>query len=370
MKIFAYPPHLITPCLVVDRTRMQANIKRMSAALQQRGVVLRPHAKTHKNVHIAQLQMEAGAAGITVATLDEAEVFAAGGISDIFIAYTVWASEAKADRFRRLASQVNLRVGVDSVEALEQLARVMSGVRYEVLVEVNSGAGRCGVQAEAAADIAKAAIAFDVPVVGVFTHGGHAYNGIDVVQRAADDERRALEVAADAMRGAGLQVSVLSAGSSPTALLSSRPPVTEERPGAYVFGDAGSVVHETCSIDDIAAVVVATVVSTAATPGQFVIDAGSKVLGKEPAYSPYAGYGTIAQFPHATLQALSEEHGVVATNGGGAPEVGDVVAVVPNHICPVVSSVDELVIVDDGELVDVWPVDARGRSQFTRDRPH
>jgi D-serine deaminase-like pyridoxal phosphate-dependent protein len=362
MNTFAFPRSLTTPCLVVDLSRLEANIARMTSALGGRGVGLRPHAKTHKSVRIAAMQVEAGADGITVATLDEAEVFAAAGISDIFIAYTVWPSGDKARRMRRLAERVRLRVGTDSVHAIEQIAATL-GDSVEVSIEINSGAGRCGVHPSGVAPIVTAALEHGVRLVGVFTHGGHAYYGADAVVPAAEDERRTLHEAAEVMRDAGIEPLVISAGSTPTALHSSRPPVNEERPGGYVFGDLDAVVHGACEVDDLAAVVVSTVVSVAAKAGQFVIDCGSKAIGKEEATLPFSGFGTIAEFPRSVLVKLSEEHGIVTAGTGPMPQVGDVVTVVPNHSCPVLAAMSEMVVVKDGDVVDTWPVDARHRHQ-------
>ncbi len=172
------PPGLDTPCLVVDLDRAEANARRMGEAAAERGVVLRPHVKTHKSVALARLQLDVGAVGITVGTLGEAEVMAAGGIDDIFIGYPVWAEGPKADRLRSLHSATPLVVGVDSEAGADRLAAAVAGAptRLRVLVEIDSGARRTGVSSpDAVRAVARHARDAGLEVIGVFTHGGHGY---------------------------------------------------------------------------------------------------------------------------------------------------------------------------------------------------
>lgn len=355
------PDRLDTPATVLDVDRMDRNIARMAATLAGRGVALRPHAKTHKSLHVARAQLLQGAAGITVATLGEAEVFAAGGVEDIFVAYPVWATDPKAARLRQLAGRTRLRIGVDSAAGARQLATALGGAPVEVLVEVDSGEARTGVATPAEATaVADAAGAAGLPVVGVFTHGGHSYRGPDAGVGAADDEVRTLSAAARALQKHGHDVSVRSAGSTPTAELSARDGVTEERPGTYVFGDRQQVRLGACTAADVALVVATTVVSV--TAGRAVLDAGAKALSKDlPA--TVAGYGLLPDYPEAVITRVYDHHAVVDPGDGPLPRLGEVLGVVPNHVCPVVNLVDELVVVSGGRVVDRWPVSARGRSQ-------
>jgi D-serine deaminase-like pyridoxal phosphate-dependent protein len=357
------PDELDTPCLVVDLDRLEANLAGMAGLLAGRGVALRPHAKTHKSVAVASRQLAAGAAGLTVASLGEAEAFADAGCDDLFVAYPLWAAGPKAARLRALQERARLSVGVDSAAAAAVLGAAVagSGRPLQVLVEVDAGLHRTGVPPGRAATVADAAGRAGLEVVGAFAHAGHAYLGPDRVAAAADDERRALEVAQSALLRAGHEAWVLSAGSTPTAARSAAGAVTEERPGTYAFGDRQQVGLGSCRRDQVALVVAATVVSAAA-PGQVVLDAGSKALSMDrPAW--LAGHGELPAYPGVTPARLSEEHAVCeVAPGAAAPPPGEVVAVVPNHVCPVVNLFDQLLVVRAGQLVDAWPVDARGRS--------
>jgi D-serine deaminase-like pyridoxal phosphate-dependent protein len=357
------PAELDTPCLVVDLDVVEANARRLAGELDARGVRLRPHTKTHKSIRLAQLQLEAGASGITVGNLGEAEVMAAGGIDDLFVAYPVWAAGPKAARLRALNDTVRrFAVGVDSIPGAERLAAAVAGSSrpLRVLVEVDPGNGRTGVAPGRAADIALAARSLGLGIAGVFAHGGHAYAGRDAAGAAAD-EVATLGAAAAALRRAGLEAPIVSAGSTPTAVLAARGEVNEIRAGTYLLGDRQLLALGAVPPDGLALWVAATVVSTA-VPGQVVVDAGAKSLTKDrPEYLD--GHGFLPAYPDAILDRLSDYHGVVRIPPeAAAPGIGEVVAILPNHACPVVDLFDSFVAVRAGKIVGVWPVDARGRS--------
>jgi D-serine deaminase-like pyridoxal phosphate-dependent protein len=359
------PSDLDTPALVIDLDIVERNARRMAQALAHAGVALRPHVKTHKSVALARLQIEHGAAGITVGTLGEAEVMADGGITDIFLAYPVWAAAAKAHRLRALAERSGLTfaVGFDSVAGAHQLASAMAGspARLRVVLEIDSQYGRTGVPADRAGEVAAAAQQAGLEVIGAFTHGGHSYYGPDAVEPAATDEVEALAAAARSLQSAGIDAAILSAGSSPTALAAARPPVTEMRAGTYLIGDRLQVAIGASPADGVAIAVAATVVSDS-YPGQVVIDAGAKSLTKDvPAF--LSGFGTIPAYPDGVIERVSDYHGQVRFPDGAArPHVGEVVAVVPNHACPVIDLYDSFVATRSGAVVGSWRVDARGRS--------
>ncbi|HEX5494968.1 MAG TPA: alanine racemase [Mycobacteriales bacterium] len=364
MAPWAMPGGLDTPVAVVDLPTLERNIARMAGALADRGVALRPHAKTHKSVQVARRQLAAGAAGITTATIGEAEVFAAAGVTDIFVAYPVWPSPPKARRLAALSGRCRLRVGLDSTDAagpLGEVARAAGGL--EVLVELDSGEGRTGVPDPAGAvAVADAARRHGLDVAGVFTHGGHSYSSATAPGPAADDEVRTLLAAAAALASAGHHVRVVSAGSTPTAVSSARDGVTEERPGTYAFGDRQQVALGAAGPADVALAVASTVVSVSAAAGRFVLDAGAKTLAKD---SPetLVGFGALPAWPEATIVRTYDHHAVADAGGAERPKPGDVVAVVPNHVCPVVNLAAELAIVADGRLIDRWPVDAATRNR-------
>ncbi|HEY7702337.1 MAG TPA: alanine racemase [Candidatus Limnocylindrales bacterium] len=366
------PPHLSsearasidTPALVVDVDRVDAAIERMATAMAERGVALRPHAKTHKSIEVGRRQIAAGAVGLTVGTIGEAEVFAEGGLDDLFIAYPLVPAGPKGERLRTLAGRARLRLGIDSAAGARAVAGALGDERdrVPVVVEIDSGGRRTGVAPGDAGAVARAARDLGMSVVGVFTHGGHGYHGPDARAGAADDEVRCLTDAAASLRAEGIEPAVISAGSTPTALGSARDAVTEERPGTYVFGDRQQVALGSIDADAVAAMIVARVVSVNGAGRRFVIDAGAKTLTKDvPAY--LAGHGSIPELGGLVVARVSDYHGVVEVPDGAAlPEIGRVVAVVPNHICPVVDLFASMGVVRDGQLVDAWRVDARGRS--------
>ncbi|KUG57013.1 alanine racemase [Kocuria rosea subsp. polaris] len=371
------PDAVDTPDVLIDRDVLQHNIERMAAAVRERGLHLRPHAKTHKVPQIAALQLAAGAAGLTVATLGEAEVFAAHGAGDLFVAYPLWVGPRQADRLRRLSATARISVGTDSAEAAavmgEQLGDAAGDVA--VLVEVDSGHHRSGVHPDAAADVARAAARAGLRVEGVFTFPGHSYApGMPV--EAAAQEQRALDRASGQLEAAGFEVLRRSGGSTPSALLTDSTAATEVRPGVYVFGDAQQLELGRCAPEDIALTVAATVVSrheggTASSAGgggeddvprRVVLDAGSKVLGSDrPAWA--TGYGRLMDHPDARITALSEHHAtVVWPEDAPLPALGERLRVIPNHVCLTMNLVDDVAVVRGGTLLERWTVAARGKN--------
>ena len=359
------PDGLDTPALVIDLDVVERNAGRLAGAMAERGIALRPHAKTHKSIELGRIQLAHGAIGLTVGNLGEAEVFAAAGFADLFIAFPVWAVGAKATRLRALHDddQLDLSVGFDSVEGAERLAAAVAGLSrpLPVLLELDPGNRRSGARPENAGAIASAAARAGLEVRGLFTHGGHGYRSREATISAGEDEVLALSIGRDALRAVGIAPTVISAGSTPTQYSAARSPVTEMRPGTYLLGDRQQWALGAQPSDGLAAVVAATVVSTA-VDGQVVIDAGAKALTKDVA--PYLeGHGAIPAYPGAVIERVSDYHGVVRIPAGTtAPALGEVVAIVPNHICPVVDLRDGFVATRDGSVVGTWPVDARGRS--------
>ena len=367
---------LDTPCLLVDVDRLDANIARMAALAATRQVLLRPHAKTHKSPAVAARQLAAGARGLTVATVSEAEVFAAAGFDDLFLAYPLWVTPAQGRRLRALLEIVTLTIGVDSPDAARALAAQVSTQlpddlrdRLRVLVEVDSGQHRSGVRPDDAGELAEQAGHAGLDVRGVFTVPGHSY-APDGRQRAADDEADALARAAAALTERGIAAEVVSGGSTPSVgLAPSGDPgtaagtaagagMTELRPGVYVFGDAQQWELGAMQPEEIALTCLGTVVSHAG--GQLVLDSGSKALGADRA--PWAtGHGRLLDHPEARITGLSEHHAVVQWPVGmPRPELGSRVRVVPNHVCNAVNLADRLLVVANGRIVDSWPVAARG----------
>ncbi|MFE7629684.1 alanine racemase [Kocuria sp. NPDC057446] len=375
------PEEVDTPDVLIDRDVLQRNVEKMAAAVRERGLRLRPHAKTHKVPEIAALQLAAGAAGLTVATLGEAEVFAAHGAEDLFVAYPLWVGPRQAERLRRLSAAARISVGVDSAEAAAamggQLGDAAAGIA--VLVEIDSGHHRSGVHPDAAADVARAAARAGLRVEGVFTFPGHSYApGMPV--EAAAQEQRALDRAAGQLEAAGFAVPRRSGGSTPSALLTDGAAATEVRPGVYVLGDAQQLELGRCALEDIALTVAATVVSRHeggpagstdgstddgaddGVPRRIVLDAGSKVLGSDRA-AWATGHGRLMDHPEARITALSEHHAtVVWPEDAPLPALGERLRVIPNHVCLTMNLVDDVAVVRDGALLERWTVAARGRN--------
>jgi D-serine deaminase-like pyridoxal phosphate-dependent protein len=355
--LWPLPEDIDTPALVLDLETLSANIDSMASRILAKGVTLRPHAKTHKSPQIARLQIEHGARGLTVATLGEAEVFAANGFDDVFIAYPLYASGSKARRLRELAETIRLSVGVDSIDAARVLAEVAGAGGLTVLIEVDSGQHRSGVVPEAVADLAVRCGELGLDVGGVFTHGGHSYRP-SAAAGAAADETRALGLAVEHLAERGITARAVSAGSTPTAVASAIGPVTEERPGTYVFNDRQQLALGTAGREEVAVAVAATVVSTA-VQGQAVVDAGSKALASDrPDW--LNGHGMIPELGDAPVVSLSECHGLVQLGEQPAPRIGSVVRVVPNHVCTAVNLFDHYEVVSKGQVVDRWAIAARG----------
>jgi D-serine deaminase-like pyridoxal phosphate-dependent protein len=354
------------PGLAVDAGVLERNLRAMADSAARRGLALRPHAKTHKCLEIARRQIELGAVGLSVATVGEAEVFADGGIGDLFIAYPVWAGDDRGGRLAALARRVQLTVGVDSAAGADRLAAALGrGTSVKVLVEVDCGLNRSGVRPAGAAAVATAAAGAGLTVAGVFTFPGHSY-GPGAAVPAAKDEAAALAEAADAFAAAGLPCGVRSGGSTPSAALA-EPPATEIRPGVYVFNDTQQVTMGSCLLGDVALAAVANVVSVPAAD-RFVLDTGTKILGADrPPWTP--GHALLPGFGGWRIDRMWEHHAVATPDRDAAPgdvaappRVGDQVIVIPNHVCTVVNLADQLTVVRDGQVTGHWQVAARGRN--------
>jgi D-serine deaminase-like pyridoxal phosphate-dependent protein len=351
-----------TPALLVDLEALERNIQKMADFFGGRPAALRPHSKTHKCPEIALRQLRAGAIGITCAKVGEAEVMAEAGITDLLIANQVTGT-IKIDRLTELARRCDMMVAVDdpaNVGALSGACRA-KGVTLRVLVEVNIGMGRCGVApGGAAVELARAVSqAPNLQFLGLMAYEGH----LVLVKDPQERERRVREAfgllrdTADQLAAAGLPVEIVSGGGTGTYdVTSDCPPVTEVQAGSYVFMDStyGGVRPEF----EPSLTVLATVVSRT-TPGQVVVDAGLKAMTTE------LGLPRPLEAEGASVRHLSEEHGVLDLS---APEAvswrpGDQVRFLPSHCCTTVNLYDFLYVIQDGRLVEVWPIAARGRAQ-------
>jgi D-serine deaminase-like pyridoxal phosphate-dependent protein len=360
-----------TPEIVIDLDVVRANIDRAAATAREHGVAVRPHTKTHKLPQIAHMQIEAGAAGVQVAKLGEAEVMADAGIDDILVGYPI-VGEAKLARLADLAARVSISVTVDSDEVAAGISRVARerGLTIPVLVELDTGMRRLGLApGPGAADFAERVAALPgIEIAGVFTHEGHVYT-----QARDDGERERLTreaclatvATAEEIRSRGLPAPVVSVGSAGTFRFAvCCPGVTEVRPGTYVFNDRSQIAQAAATPADLAAFVIATVVSRP-VPGRIVVDAGTKVLTSDRMLvpDPPASFGWVWGHDDWDVVRLSEEHGVLEVPPEAEVRIGDRLAIVPNHVCPTINLASAVTVVEGGRVAGRWPVAARGRVQ-------
>lgn len=361
------PDDLLTPAIVIDGGVVEQNLRRLAAYAKSRRLNLRPHTKTHKSVRFAAMQLEHGAAGLTVAKASEARVMArVAGELDLLVAYPA-VDAARSTGLGELAHDVGaLRVAIDSTHAVDLLAAAARSAATTIgaLVDLDVGYRRTGVQTPQSALALAQHIsrAGGLRLDGIMFFPGHVWE-------PPAEQAPALQ-AIDALIGEvkslwsrhGLDATIVSGGSTPTAYQSHlMQNLTEIRPGTYIFNDMNCVAGGFCEIGDCAARVVCTVVSDA-VPGQVVIDAGSKTLTSDRCHpAPESGHGLIVEFPAAKISRLSEEHGQVdVTKCDRAPKLGQRVTVIPNHICPCVNLQDRVFWLQENEAPRPVAVDARG----------
>ncbi len=382
---------LSTPSLLIERFRLDTNLRRMQERADVHDVDIRPHTKTHKSIDLARMQVDLGATGITVAKVGEAEIYAAAGFDDIRIAYVVVGRE-KLGRIARLQGEgTRITFCVDTIEGAQGVSDYFGeiGKEAEVLVEVDVGYGRCGVRwnREESVSFVRAVMALNsIRVTGILTHAGQSYDGPgegetkeEALRRVSAEERDRMLDFAVALGQAGLADSEqgveISIGSTPSIKYFENRCVdgfriTEIRPGNYVFHDGVQVGLGVADWVECALTVHTSVISRHRNPDgsdRLFLDAGKKVFTSDRAFG-LDGYGmilynakTMDPLPHATITGLSEEHGWVRIPGGAILSVGDKVRVVPNHVCVVVNTQRTLYVVDGDEVVDTWTVDAQSR---------
>lgn len=354
---------LPTPAVLIDLDVLEANIASMQARARDAGVKLRPHGKTHKSPEIGRMQLAAGAIGLTLAKVSEAEVFARAGFDDIFLGYPIIGAE-KARRLLALSERIRVVVGADSEAGAASLGEVFhaAGRRLPVRLKIDCGFHRVGVLPEQALEVARRVAALPgITLDGVFTHGGQGYGGAspEEVARIGRDEGRIVTETAEALRGAGLPVAEVSLGSTPTvASAMSQRGVTECRPGTYVYNDFTQVTLGTCGLPDCAMTVLATVVSVPASD-RAVVDAGSKTLSTDPLRPRAEGHGLVLG-RRSRLARLSEEHGVIQVEDGESFRVGERVRILPNHACVVANLHDRLIATRGTRIEGEIAVEARG----------
>jgi D-serine deaminase-like pyridoxal phosphate-dependent protein len=358
---------LETPIALVDLDRLERNLDRVATYAMQHGLALRPHTKTHKSPKVAVEQLRRGAIGLTCATLLEAEVMAEV-CEDILLAYPPVGS-SKLQRLLAIPDEIELTVALDSIEVAEALAQAAGerGRPVGVYVELDLGMRRVGLAAIEDVVALARRISERPPLLyrGIAFYPGHIRARVGQQDEEIARLNSGLRATIAALERAGLRPEVVSGGSTPTILKAHEiEGLTEIRPGTYAYNDRITQQTGACGWDDCALTVLATVVSTA-VPGQAVIDAGTKALGREPAAGADDGFAALVDRPEVTVQRLSEEHGILdLRNSNWRPMVGEQVQLVPNHVCIAVHLHEVIYGIRGGRIETSWPVSARGR------RPH
>jgi D-serine deaminase-like pyridoxal phosphate-dependent protein len=357
-----------TPALVVDLDIFERNLARVAGYAREHTLRLRPHTKTHKSVRLARRQIAAGAAGLTVAKVSEAEIMLAAEPTDLLVAYPI-IGQTKLARLTQIARRTRVTVALDSTCAASQLSDAAHAAHVEigVLAEVDVGLGRVGV----APGLPLLQLAQAIGTLPHLRFAGLAFYPGHI--RALDESgRRALAQLSELLRGiladfraAGIEIGIVSGGSTPTLFHSHEiHGLTEIRPGTYVFNDLNTICSGACALEDCAATILATVVSTS-RPGQMIIDGGSKTFSSDRLANPAeVTFGRLVEAPGARFHKMNEEHGFIDLSHAEAEfSVGDRVRLIPNHICVAVNLHENVYGVRGDVVEEVWPVDARGKLQ-------
>jgi D-serine deaminase-like pyridoxal phosphate-dependent protein len=378
---------LPTPAVLVEKSALEANIASMQARAEANRVAIRPHVKTHRSPSVGRMQIDAGASGVTVAKVGEAEVFAKAGFKDIRLAYCV----VGTNKYRRIA-ELDERVRISFCVDTEVGATLASdffasrGRTLNVLIEVDTGQHRCGVAWEDDEVVLLAERIEELKglqYVGILTHGGYGYYGPrgdetkeQALRRWSIQERDRMLDVASRLKHEGFAPGEISIGSTPTMRYFENrvvdgQTITEIRPGNYVFNDLTQVGLGVASLSDCAQTVLATVVSRHRDRDgseRFFLDAGKKVLTSDGAFGQ-DGFGallynarTMVSLPHATISNLSEEHAWASVRGGTTVAVGDRLRIVPNHACVVANMQPKMYLVDGDDVLEELPVDAQSQS--------
>ncbi len=360
---------LDTPSLLLDLDVMERNLRRMGEYCSSTGLSLRPHIKTHKIPAIAKMQIAHGAKGITAAKPSEAAVMSEGGLDDILIAYPI-VSTAKANVLVDLMEKgTSISVSLDSTEAAQCLAQAAAsrGLKIPLLIEIDAGFHRCGVATPA--DAVALAQAIDrlpgATFGGLMYYPGHMFVPAEEQTPLREKVNEAVEAAYDALTSAGFVIPTVTGGSSPTAYTGHLfRHTTEIRPGMYHLNDRNLVEAGFATLADCALTVLATVVSTS-VPGQVILDGGSKTFSSDRLLTGnHKGHGAILEDPDAVLFGLSEEHGHVnIASSSRRYRIGERLRLVPNHVCATINMHDRIYGIRNDQVVEIWPVAARGKVQ-------
>ncbi|MEK5444373.1 D-TA family PLP-dependent enzyme [Fredinandcohnia sp. FSL W7-1320] len=362
---------LDTPSLLIDREIMMDNINRMQNYANKYGVKLRPHTKTHKMPALAKLQVQAGAKGITVAKVGEAEVMAEHGLKDIFIANEI-VGEVKLNRIKKLAETIDISFGVDSIEQCEMIEKVFSDSQKpaQVLIEIEVGENRSGVIEESdytsLVDYIKNCSHLNVK--GIFSHDGHTYKAKDLEEcrRLYDEAQKRTLHFAHLAEELGCKLETVSIGSTPPLMhdFGVMEGITELRIGTYILMDV-SQGNAIGSYDRCAATVLTTVISKP-TNERVITDVGAKGLtmqSRSEGICATTGIGYIKNYG-VHIDQLYDEHAIIYNEKfRNQVAIGETLEVIPNHICPVCNLYDHAYLISGDEVVDQIPILCRGKLQ-------
>lgn len=361
---------LDTPSVLIDLDRVRDNLAHMQAYADRSGVSLRPHTKTHKMPELAKLQLQYGACGITVAKVAEAEVMAAYGMGDIFIANEI-VGEEKFRRLQALSEHVSVSFGLDSQEQADfiEASYAKANKKAEVLIEIEVGEDRSGVvELQTMKDLLHhLKHCPHIHLKGVFSHDGHSYGACSREEGAAIHlaaQKKTLEFA-DAAREMGFSLQTISIGSTPSLLAQYPilPGITELRPGTYIFMDAAQA-NRYGDDSRNAATVLATVISKP-TPERVILDVGAKGLTMQTRTKGLCttkGLGKLVGWEDVYLERVFDEHAIILNRAfHDAVQVGDKVEIIPNHICPVINLYDTAWLVSGEEVLREVAIAGRGK---------
>lgn len=359
---------LDTPALVIDLDVMERNLNRVCEYAREHNLRLRPHTKTHKIPALARKQLHAGAVGLTVAKVGEAEVMLDAEPDDLLVAFPVIGA-AKLQRLMNVAEHTSVTVALDSSEAVRQLsaAAMQFGRSIGVLVEMDVGLGRVGVQpGPALLELARTVEAAPaLTFMGVTFYPGHIKKIDHTADAALHNVSEIVAAAVHLLESNGFDVKIVSGGSTPTLFHSHQVArMNEIRPGTYIFNDRNTLEQGACTLEDCAAKILATVVSTAVRD-QIIIDGGSKTFSSDrPAASGEPSFGAVLDAPEVRFTKMNEEHGFIDIRHTGRTfRVGERIAILPNHICVAMNLHEHVYGVRGDHVEQVWRVEARGKLQ-------
>jgi D-serine deaminase-like pyridoxal phosphate-dependent protein len=356
---------LPTPTVTIDRAITRHNLIRMADRARAHGLALCPHIKTHKNPALAHEQMTLGASAIMVSKLGEAAVMLEAGIANQFIGYPLVDALHEVRLTALVREGLRPRVAVDSAQAADLLRRVAddTGVSIPVLIEVDTGFHRCGLEdPDAILALALRIRDSGLPFYGITCFGGHITHRVspERIRALLAQESSMLDRVRRKLETAGFGDLIVSEGGTvPAAYVDHMTAATEMRPGTYVFNDVATVAAHAAEWEDCAARVVTQVVSSPAAD-RAVLDAGAKTLAGDGPVDE--SFGRIVERPDLRVERLSEEHAVVARRGGGPTglNVGDRLTVIPNHVCTMVNLHDRVTLVEGRTVVGELEIRARG----------